>query len=135
MPGIDGFELVTRIRELSTVPIIVLSALGDETEREHALRLGADDYLLKTEGVQTLLERVAAVLSKPRPGARSGPSAYKDSALTIHFDRQEVFVHDRKVDLTPKEFKLLSLLVQGSDRVVSVSEDPPARVGLNPLFG
>ena len=119
VPGLDGFELVSRIREVSQIPIIVCSALDKEEEKVHGLRLGADDYVVKPTGMRELLARVEAALRRARVPATEVKHVYADGVLTIDFDRQEVLIKGDDVNLTPKEFKLLVYLVQRSGKVVS----------------
>ncbi|MFH1141666.1 MAG: response regulator transcription factor, partial [Chloroflexota bacterium] len=114
--------LVSRVREVSEAPIIVLSALGHEQDKVHALRLGADDYMVKPIGMQELVARVEAALRRAKlthPGERG---VYSDGAVTIHTERQEAYVRDTKADLTPKELRLLVYLTQRAGKVVSVQE-------------
>lgn len=122
MPVMDGFELVSRVREVSEAPIIVLSALGQEKDKVHALRLGADDYLVKPIGMQELVARVEAALRRARPTRPGERGVYSDGVVTIHTDRQEAYVRDEKADLTPKELRLLMYLTQRTGKVVSVQE-------------
>ncbi len=123
MPVMDGFELVKRIREVSDVPIIVLSALGQEEDKVRALNLGADDYVVKPAGMQELMARVEAALRRSAHSrGKEDRAVYSDGVLTIHPDRQEVYVREQKVDLTPKEFRLLAYLTQRAGKVVSVQE-------------
>mgnify|MGYP001582196297 CR=1 FL=1 len=122
MPVMDGFELVSRVREVSEAPIIVLSALAHEQDKVHALRLGADDYMVKPIGMRELVARVEAALRRAKltnPGERG---VYADGVVTIHTDRQEAYVRDTKADLTPKELRLLVYLTQKAGKVVSVQE-------------
>lgn len=122
MPGMTGFDLIARIRELSDVPILVLSVIEDGEEKARALKLGANDYLTKAQGLQELLARVQALLGGRPPEPTGERGSYRDGVLTILFDRHEVLVRDRRVALSPKEMKLLALLVQRADRVVTVRE-------------
>ncbi|GBD11337.1 Transcriptional regulatory protein KdpE [bacterium HR23] len=122
MPVMDGFDLISRIREVSEVPIIVLSALGREEEKVHGLRLGADDYIVKPVGMKELLARIEAALRRAQLPPLSRKGVYTDGVLTIHMERQEVYVRGQKVNLTPKELRLLIYLTQNAGRVVSVQE-------------
>jgi DNA-binding response OmpR family regulator len=122
MPTLDGFELCKRIREISEVPIIVLSALGSEDDKVKGLQLGADDYLEKPVGTRELIARVEAALRRARTSPIESKGVYADGVLTIHLDSQETFVNGRKVDLTPKEMRLLVFLTQRPGKVVSVQD-------------
>lgn len=110
MPGLDGFEVCRAIREQADVPILVLSALGQEKDIVRALDLGADDYLTKPFGVSELLARVRAVLRRRAAGAPSLQPPLGVDGLTIHFAERRVTVEGRVVRLTPTEFNLLAYL-------------------------
>lgn len=123
MPGMDGFELCERIRELSEVPIIILSAKGQEMDKVRALNLGADEYLVKPIGRSEFLARVAALLRRAKtPLAEGMVTLYSDDVLTLDFAKHEAYVRGKKVFLTPLEYRLLSYLAQNSDRVLSHQE-------------
>lgn len=122
MPGISGFELVARIREVSDTPIIVLSVLGQEPDKVQALRLGADDYLVKPVGLQEFAARIEATLRRARPTPRQDLSVYADGFLTIRHDRQEAYRENQRLLLSPKEFRILSYLTHRSGKPVGVPE-------------
>ena len=122
MPIMNGFELVSRIREVSDVPVIALSVLGQEEDKVQGLRLGADDYLVKPLGMQEFVARVQSALRRAKPRDDEEESVYSDGLLTIRLDRQEVFLKDKKLGLTPKEFRLLVYLSHRAGKVVSVTE-------------
>ena len=122
MPSMDGFDLCRRIREISEAPIIILSALGSEEEKVNGLEIGADDYLVKPVGTKELIARVEAALRRAQLPPVESKGVYSDSALTIHLDSHEVFLEGKKVDLTPKEMRLLVFLTQRPGRVVSVPD-------------
>jgi DNA-binding response OmpR family regulator len=106
MPDLDGWETLERIRELSDVPVVMLSAHGAELEKVRALLAGADDYVTKPFGKQELLARIESVLR--RVGPREERETYADRLLEIDFSERRVTVGDRPVELTPLEFRLLS---------------------------
>ncbi len=119
MPGPDGFEVCRAIRQQSDVPIIMLSARGQERDIVRALNLGADDYLTKPFGVEEMLARVQAVLRRasrtsyaPRPPLRAGD-------LEIDFGERRVTVRGQEVDLTPTEYDLLAHLALNAGRVLT----------------
>lgn len=119
MPGPDGFEVCEAIRRESDVPIIMLSARGQEKDIVRALNLGADDYLTKPFGVEEMLARVQAVLRRasrstvgPRPPIRIGD-------LEIDFTQRRVTVQGREVHLTPTEYELLATLALNAGRVLT----------------
>jgi DNA-binding response OmpR family regulator len=109
MPELDGWATLERIRELSDVPVLMLSALGAELEKVRALRAGADDYVTKPFGRQELLARVESVLRRaPAPEVRD---AYSDGLLEVDFSQRRVRAGDQPSELTPLEFRLLTAFV------------------------
>jgi two-component system KDP operon response regulator KdpE len=120
MPHMNGLETIRRIRESSLVPIIVLSALGEEQDKVQALNLGADDYLTKPFGVDELLARIQAVLRRSRglrPAGESGQRIVRGE-LVADLERHVVTLRGRRLELTPTEFELLVLLMQQAGRVL-----------------
>ncbi len=120
MPGLDGFQTLQEIRELSNVPVIMLTVKGDEADKVKGLRLGADDYVTKPFSQRELTERIRAALRR----AESPPSVPKteikvDDDLTVDFDRNEIVVRGQKVELTPTEYRLLYQLVSNPGRVMT----------------
>jgi DNA-binding response OmpR family regulator len=120
MPDIDGFEVLRIIREVSSVPVIMLTAKGEEDDRVRGLELGADDYITKPFSPRELSSRVRAVLRRTET---SGPSTHGlievDDRLKIDFDRREVWVEGQLVKLRPTEYRLLYHLVQNAGWVIS----------------
>ena len=118
MPELDGWKTLERIRELTDVPVVMLTARASELEKVRALKAGADDYVTKPFGRQELLARVEAHLR--RSGERvEQPGTYADGLITIDFAQREVTVSGTKVSLTPLEFKLLSTFVRHPNQVLS----------------
>jgi len=116
MPEMSGLEVCRRVREFSSVPIIVLSAKGSESDKVAALDLGADDYVTKPFGMDELLARVRAVLRRL--------SATNDRVLvvgdvTIDIDEHRVVVGGKEIRLTPKEFDVFKYLVNNAGKVVT----------------
>jgi len=109
MPLLDGWATLERIRELSSVPVVMLSAMGAELEKVRALRSGADDYITKPFGRQELLARVESVLR--RSPAREVRATYADELLEVDFAERRVCANGVDVELTPLEFRLLSAFV------------------------
>src|SRR5215204_7421524 len=106
MPRLDGWTTLERIRELSDVPVVMLTARAAELEKTRGLRAGADDYVTKPFGRQELLARVEALLR--RSGTRETPAeSYSDAFVTIDFSQRMVTAGGRPVQLTPLEFRLL----------------------------
>lgn len=118
LPGIDGMEVASRLRQESDVYILMLTARSDETDRVVGLRIGADDYLTKPFSPRELVARVQAILRRARGGAASGTTLRFD-AFCIDPARHEAWTPDHPIDLTPTEFKLLLELVQHPGRVLT----------------
>jgi two-component system KDP operon response regulator KdpE len=120
LPDIDGFEVLSRVREESEVPVIMLTAKGEEDDRVRGLELGADDYVSKPFSPRELVSRVRAVLRRSDivRGSSSGPIIV-DDRLKIDFDRREVWVGGEQVKLRPTEYRLLYHLVQNSGWVLT----------------
>jgi len=120
MPKMDGFETLALLRENSNVPVIMLTARGEEDDRVRGLELGADDYVTKPFSPQELVSRVRAVLRRVEPPkGGSGEAIQVNGRLRIDFDRHEIFVNDELVKLRPTEYRLLFHLVQNAGWVVS----------------
>ncbi|MFY0565510.1 response regulator transcription factor [Archangium lansingense] len=116
MPGMDGLEVCRRIRAKSTLPVIMLTARGDETDRVVGLELGADDYLAKPFSPRELLARLRAVLRRAQPAAVA--EKMESSGVSIDVSAREVRVGGRLVELTGLEFDLLVALVRRAGRVI-----------------
>lgn len=120
LPDIDGFEVLRMIREISSVPVIMLTAKGEEDDRVRGLELGADDYITKPFSPRELVSRVRAVLRRTESttGAIHGLIEV-DDRLKLDFDRREVWVDGELVQLRPTEYRLLYHLVQNAGWVVT----------------
>jgi len=121
MPHLDGLETTRRIREHSLVPIIILTAMGEESVKVSAFDLGADDYLTKPFGVGELLGRVKAVLRRAQ-WAETGTTTTEQivrGEIVVNITRHEVFVRGQIVELTPIEFNLLVYLMQNVGKALS----------------
>jgi len=116
MPGMDGFSCLQRLREFSQVPVILLTAKGEEADKVHGLDLGADDYLTKPFGPAELLARVRAALRR-QPGA-TPPATLVVGDLTINLARRRVIRHGEEIRLTPTECRLLYELASNPGRVM-----------------
>ena len=117
MPELDGWATLERIRELSDVPVLMLSALGAELEKVRALRAGADDYVTKPFGRQELLARVESLLRRaPSPEVRD---AYRDSLLEVDFSQRRVRAGSEQIELTPLEFRLLTAFVDNPGQLLA----------------
>jgi DNA-binding response OmpR family regulator len=118
MPELDGWATLERIRDVSEVPVLMLTARADELERVRGLTGGADDYVAKPFGRQELVARVQALLR--RSGAQPERSEmYADDSLTVDFAQRAVKREGREVQLTPLEFKLLATFVRHPNQVLS----------------
>jgi DNA-binding response OmpR family regulator len=116
MPGIDGLEVCRRIRQTSRIPILMLTAKGDETDRVVGLELGADDYIAKPFGPRELLARLRAVLRRASPDALSDRLSV--SGISLEVTGRSVQAHGKDVELTGIEFDILLALARRAGRVV-----------------
>ena len=119
MPEMDGWQTLERIRDLSDVPVLMLTARGAELERVRGLQAGADDYLVKPFGRQELVARIQALLRRSRPRDDVRRQTYADDRVTIDFAQRAVTFDGREISLTPLEYKLLSALVRHPRQVLS----------------
>lgn len=120
LPGMDGLEVIRRIRQWTATPILVLSARGKEQDKIDALDAGADDYLIKPFGVGELAARMRAALRHATGPGQAGPGAvFRSGALSVDLAAHRVRVGGREVHLTPIEFKLLAFLVRHAGKVVT----------------
>jgi len=120
MPKIDGFEVCRRLREWSQVPIIMLSAKGEEKDKVKCLDLGADDYITKPFGEEELLARVRTVLRRTRAAiSTSTRPPFTSGYLKISFAERRVTVADKEVKLTPTEYNLLQEFVLNAGKVLT----------------
>jgi DNA-binding response OmpR family regulator len=123
MPGMDGFEMAARIRELSDVPLIIISARDEEADKLRGFRLGADDYVTKPFSLTELGARIGAVLARAAKATRGHDRRqYTFDDLTVDLDRHRVTRGDRIIDLTPTEFRLLQVLVEKAGDAVSEAQ-------------
>ena len=120
MPEMDGFETLKAIREVSNVPVIMLTVRQSEQDRIRGLDLGADDYVAKPFSPRELLSRIRALLRRslmPPPARKT--EIVVDPDLRIDFERHEVIVRGKKVDLRPTEYRLLYHLVNNAGRLLT----------------
>ena len=126
MPGMDGIHATLKIRETSSVPIIILSAKSEDTDKILGLNIGADDYIAKPFNPLELVARVKSQLRRyTKLGNMSGAQSqtvYKCGGLMINDDNKEVFVDGEPVKLTPIEYNILLLLVKNAGKVFSINE-------------
>ncbi len=120
MPDIDGFEVLRMIREINQVPVIMLTAKGEEDDKVRGLELGADDYVTKPFSPRELVSRVKAVLRRGSTFEEDEEGVIDvDDRLKIDFGRREVWVNDELVKLRPTEYRLLYHLVQNAGWVLT----------------
>ena len=118
MPGLDGWATLERIREVTDVPVLMLTARDAELERVRGLKSGADDYVVKPFGMAELLARVRVALRR-QMRAVSGEPTVKAGPLTIDLAARAVLLNDKRLTLTPKEYRLLQVLAQHAGNVVT----------------
>ena len=130
LPGISGFEVLRRIRQISDVPVVMLTAAGEETDHVRGLELGAYDYLVKPFSHLALMAHIKAVLRRADlpPPARAVPN-FVAGDLTVNFESEQVTVGGEPVELTPVEYKLLYHLVRNAGRLL------PHRLLLDRVWG
>lgn len=122
LPDIDGLEVLKEIRSFSTVPVIIISARGEELARVKGLEMGADDYIVKPFSHTELLARVRAVLRRAhKPELWDDQGAVRGPGFVIDLARRRVFLNGQEVDLTPTEWSLLSYLIHNEGRAIATS--------------
>ena len=119
MPGIDGCTVCRRIREFSQVPVIMVTAKGNDEEKVEGLDAGADDYITKPFSTKELTARVKAVLRRSNLWGKDCEPALCVGELSIDFGRQRVTVDDDEVNLTATEYHMLLFMAQNAGRVVT----------------
>ena len=118
LPDMDGLQVIKRLREWSAIPIIVLSARGQERDKVSALDAGADDYVSKPFGPEELLARIRAALRR-RAFREDGEAVFAAGDLKVDLARRQVSLGDRAVHLTPIEYGLLATLVRHAGKVLT----------------
>jgi DNA-binding response OmpR family regulator len=118
MPELDGWQTLERIRDLSDVPVAMLTARAAELEKVRGLKAGADDYITKPFGRQELLARIEAMLRRAGP-REEAQETYADSRLQVDFAERSVSVNGEQVALTPLEFRLLAAFVRHPGQLLS----------------
>ena len=120
MPEMDGWQVLERIREVSNLPVLMLTAAAQERDKVRGLRGGADDYITKPFSGEEFLARIEAALRRATASSEiSEISVYQDSEVTIDYPKHEVSVRGQLVELTPTEFRLLGALTENAGRVLS----------------
>lgn len=118
LPGIDGIELTKSIRQRSTLPIIILSAIGDDKKKVEALETGADDYVTKPFSIEEVIARIRSVLRRV-VGSKGVNPILSFGDLVVDFEHREVSLSDESIKLTPMEYELLKYMVQNAGRVLT----------------
>ena len=121
MPGINGFQLIRRIRELSEAPVMVLSALSEDADQVRGLDVGADEYVIKPVSREPFLARVRSLLRRASAPEES-PSHCRDALLELDTPTHMVLVEGQTIHVSPLEFKLLAYLVNTRHRVATHDE-------------
>ena len=120
LPDLDGAEVIRQVREWSGLPIIVVSARGQERDKVAALDAGADDYLTKPFGIDELMARIRVALRHAaQQAAGTGDATYEVAGLRVDLGRRQVFVAEQEVHLTPTEYRLLTTLIRHAGKVVT----------------
>ncbi|MDH4192933.1 MAG: response regulator transcription factor [Nitrospirota bacterium] len=118
LPGMDGIELTRQLREIYQIPIIILSAIGEEAKKIEALEMGADDYVIKPFSMEELVARIRSVLRRTA-SIYGTDSIFTFGELQVDFDRREIRIREKSVRLTPTEYDLLKYLIHNAGKVLT----------------
>ena len=121
LPGLDGFDVCNAIRgesDTKEIPIIMLTAKGEELDKILGLELGADDYITKPFSIRELLARIKVIFRRTK-SSKTDEDLFKTDNIYINFNRREVIIFDKKIDLTVKEFELLEILVKNKGNILT----------------
>ena len=121
LPKLTGFEVCQQIREFSNVPIVMLTAKGDDMDKILGLEYGADDYITKPFNILEVKARIKAIMRRttPKPAENAGQSVIESGDLRLDREHRRVYIEGHEVDLTAKEFEVLELLVMNPNKVYS----------------
>ena len=119
LPGIDGFEILHRLRQKSEVPVLMLTARGEDVDRIVGLELGADDYLAKPFNPLELAARIRAILRRYEPRSAAPANRIETDGISLDPGTREVFARGMRVELTTFEFDILEMLMRSAGRVLS----------------
>ena len=122
MPGMDGYTVCRRVRQFSQLPIIMVTAMGDDAKVVAGLEAGADDYVVKPVSAAQLVARVEAVLRRSTPPQKQLEPTFRSDDLVVDFAQRKVTVSGQEVNLTATEYRLMSFLAQGAGREVTPDE-------------
>ncbi|MCL2772709.1 MAG: response regulator transcription factor [Oscillospiraceae bacterium] len=117
LPDIGGMDVLLQIRQTSAVPVVIVSARGQEQEKVAALDAGADDYVTKPFGLNELLARIRAALRKQKPNVVT--HEFVLDTMRIDFDKRKVYIKEKELHLTPIEYKILLLLTENAGKVLT----------------
>ena len=121
LPGLDGFEVCKAVRgesDIKEIPIIMLTAKAEELDKILGLELGADDYMTKPFSIRELLARIKVIFRRTK-SSKTDEDLFKTDNIYINFNRREVIIFDKKIDLTVKEFELLEILVKNKGNILT----------------
>lgn len=121
MPELDGFSAVAEIRKVSQMPVLMLSARGEEYDRIHGFELGIDDYVVKPFSPKELMMRVNAIMNRAKTSGGKEHEVFSAEGLTVDFTGRIVTVNGARADLSPKEYDLLFYMVQ--NRGIALTRD------------
>jgi len=119
LPDVDGMEVIQRVRERGSTPIVVLSVRGAERDKVAALDLGADDYLTKPFGVEELLARIRVALRHAARPGQGAEAVFRTGDLEVDFEHRRVCVGGKEVHLTPTEYEMLKAFVTHPNKVLT----------------
>lgn len=119
MPELDGFSAIREIRKKSDVPVIILSARGEEYDKIHGFDLGIDDYVVKPFSPKELMLRVTAILNRTRPKAAKSDEVFVFDSLKVDFAARIVSIDNQRINLSPKEYELLFYLIRNRNLALS----------------
>ena len=119
MPELDGFSAIKEIRKKYDIPMIVLSARGEEYDRLHGFDLGIDDYVVKPFSPKELLMRVSAILARYNSKGTKNNNLWQYKDLKIDDNARIVYVNNNRIEMTPKEYNLLMYLINNENKVVT----------------
>ncbi len=114
MPELDGFETLRMLREFSDIPVIMLTAKGEENDKVYGLELGADDYITKPFGPRELSSRIKAIFRRLEKPTTDEAILHIDDRLSVDFNRREVIIKDERIKLRPTEYRLLYHLIRNA---------------------
>lgn len=115
MPELDGFSACSEIKKIKDIPVIMLSARGEEYDRIHGFEAGVDDYVVKPFSPKELMMRVNVVISRTKPDTAAAMDIFRYEGLEINFTARTVSIDGKRIDMSPKEYELLFYLVRNKN--------------------